>query len=236
MARLPPTPRYGIRPHTWPSPQLVLSSHLQARQSLSQEVEQAYIIGRRTTVLDASKASINEQVGGKTRVLTSSADVSSKTQIDEAFEKISKTFRKIDILVPNAGNFTGIQPFGQETVDEWGRNLNVNVKGVYLVASAFIAHATENAKEHPKLHIINVHPEQVSETEMAGKLQGMEHIDNADLAGDFVVWLASEEAKFLKGKFVWVNWDVDRLKVNAKEIESTALLTIQLEGSSSFKY
>lgn len=58
----------------------------------------------------------------------------------------------------------------------------------------------------------------------------------ADLAGDFVVWLASEEAKFLKGKFIWVNWDVEELKANAKEIESTSLLTIQLEGSSNFKY
>jgi len=29
----------------------------------------------------------------------------------------------------------------------------------------------------------------------------------ADLAGNFVVWVASPEAKFLKGKFVWVNWD-----------------------------
>lgn len=37
------------------------------------------------------------------------------------------------------------------------------------------------AKEHPELHIVNVHPGQVSETEMAGKIQGMGHIDDGEL-------------------------------------------------------
>ena len=58
----------------------------------------------------------------------------------------------------------------------------------------------------------------------------------ADLPGNFVVWLASEEARFLNGKFVYVNWDVDELRENAKEIESTTLLTLGLGGASSFKY
>jgi hypothetical protein len=40
----------------------------------------------------------------------------------------------------------------------------------------------------------------------------------------------------LKGKFVWVNWDVDELKENSKEIESGALFTLGLDGFSSFKY
>jgi hypothetical protein len=44
------------------------------------------------------------------------------------------------------------------------------------------------------------------------------------------VWLASPEAKFLKGKFVWVNWDVDDLKERADEIKSSALLTTGLHG------
>ena len=40
----------------------------------------------------------------------------------------------------------------------------------------------------------------------------------------------------MKGKFVWVNWDVDELKENSKEIESSALFTLGLDGFSSFKY
>ena len=31
------------------------------------------------------------------------------------------------------------------------------------------------------------------------------------MPGDFSVWLASPEAKFLNGRFVWAGWDVDDL-------------------------
>ncbi|KAH6886941.1 putative NADP(+)-dependent dehydrogenase [Thelonectria olida] len=36
--------------------------------------------------------------------------------------------------------------------------------------------------------------------------------NDADLPGQFSVWLASPEAKFLHGRFVWTEWDVDELK------------------------
>jgi hypothetical protein len=52
----------------------------------------------------------------------------------------------------------------------------------------------------------------------------------AELAGQFTVWLASPEAKFLKGKFVWVNWDVDELKARADEIKDSLLFRILLNG------
>lgn len=45
-----------------------------------------------------------------------------------------------------------------------------------------------------------------------------------------MVWLANPEARFLKGKFLWANWDVDELKAKAKEIESTSQLNIGLGG------
>jgi hypothetical protein len=34
----------------------------------------------------------------------------------------------------------------------------------------------------------------------------------AELPGQFAVWLASPEARFLHGRFVWTEWDVDELK------------------------
>ena len=50
------------------------------------------------------------------------------------------------------------------------------------------------------------------------------------LPASFNVWLASPEARFLKGKFLWANWDIDELKARAKEIESTTQLSIGLNG------
>jgi hypothetical protein len=46
------------------------------------------------------------------------------------------------------------------------------------------------------------------------------------LPGDFAVWLASPEASFLAGKFVWAQWDVNELlAVKARLEANPALLT-----------
>lgn len=50
------------------------------------------------------------------------------------------------------------------------------------------------------------------------------------LPASFNVWLASPEARFLRGKFVWCNWDVDELKAQATEIENGTKLNIGLVG------
>jgi len=43
--------------------------------------------------------------------------------------------------------------------------------------------------------------------------------DDVQLPGAFAVWLASGEAGFLKGRFVWANWDVDELVARKAEVE-----------------
>jgi len=54
-----------------------------------------------------------------------------------------------------------------------------------------------------------------------------------------MLWLASPEARFLKGKFLWSNWDVDELKARRNELESSRQLNVDLVGwpfgESSFK-
>lgn len=52
----------------------------------------------------------------------------------------------------------------------------------------------------------------------------------ADLPGHFLVWLASPEGAFLKGKFLWINWDVDELKAKAEEIAAPNKLVTGLVG------
>lgn len=84
--------------------------------------------------------------------------------------------------------------------------------------------------EHPDLHIVNVHPGVVN-TEINANTQ-MEGVgqDDIELPAHFQVWLASREADFLKGKFVWVNWDVDELKARAEDIKRSLLLRVLLNG------
>lgn len=50
------------------------------------------------------------------------------------------------------------------------------------------------------------------------------------LPASFCVWLVSPEAKFLNGKYLWVNWDVDELKARSKEIQKGQEFNIQLVG------
>ena len=51
-----------------------------------------------------------------------------------------------------------------------------------------------------------------------------------ELPAHFLVWLASNEAAFLRNKFVWANWDVQELKDQAEKIQSSSVLTISLNG------
>ena len=43
-----------------------------------------------------------------------------------------------------------------------------------------------------------------------------------------MVWTASDEAKFLNGKTVWANWDVDELKAGKASIVGTEKFTLGL--------
>lgn len=45
-----------------------------------------------------------------------------------------------------------------------------------------------------------------------------------------MVWLVSPEAAFLKGKYVWANWDVEEMKARSEAIASSNLLKMTLEG------
>ena len=45
-----------------------------------------------------------------------------------------------------------------------------------------------------------------------------------------MVWLASPEAAFLKGKLVWANWDVDELKSQAQDIQAGQQMTSGVIG------
>ncbi|KAH8728129.1 oxidoreductase [Phaeosphaeriaceae sp. PMI808] len=89
--------------------------------------------------------------------------------------------------------------------------------------------------ENPELSIFSIHPGAVA-TDMSRasgykpRTEGEDTHDDANLPASFMVWLASPEARFLKGKYLWANWDVDELKARANEIETTPFLSVGLYG------
>ncbi|KAF2666050.1 oxidoreductase [Microthyrium microscopicum] len=85
---------------------------------------------------------------------------------------------------------------------------------------------------NPKLRVFHMHPG-VVDTALSREAGGVESFgmdDKVALPASFAVWLSSDEARFLKGKFCWANWDVDELKAKAKAIEASPQLSIQLVG------
>ncbi len=68
---------------------------------------------------------------------------------------------------------------------------------------------------------ISIHPGAIK-TAMGIKsgLDGVFPPTDPKLAGDFIAWASSEEARFLAGRFAWVNWDVADLVAAKEEIVS----------------
>jgi NAD(P)-dependent dehydrogenase (short-subunit alcohol dehydrogenase family) len=83
--------------------------------------------------------------------------------------------------------------------------------------------------EHPNFQVVSMHPG-VVESDMNNKHAAMTPMDKADLAASFTVWLCSPEAKFLRNKFVWANWDVDEMKAKAAEIQGSPAFSMNLTG------
>ena len=79
------------------------------------------------------------------RWLNIHCDVSSETQVKDAFEKVTQHFGSVDFLVNNAG----IQRYGSVTetsADEWDLVMNVNLKSLFLCAKYAIPSMLENKK------------------------------------------------------------------------------------------
>jgi len=51
-----------------------------------------------------------------------------------------------------------------------------------------------------------------------------------NLPAHFLVWLSQPKNKFLNGKVVWANWDVEELTARAEEIKSSPIMTIGYAG------
>ena len=81
--------------------------------------------------------------------------------------------------------------------------------------AAFARIISEFALEHneSEVRFVSFHPGLIW-TAMASqnfKKEQFEGWEDENLAGNFAVWLASPEAAFLHGRFVWAEWDVDEL-------------------------
>jgi len=61
------------------------------------------------------------------------ADVREKQSLNEALEALPDTWKKVDVLINNAGLSQGLDPIDQGNTDDWDTMIDTNVKGLLYV-------------------------------------------------------------------------------------------------------
>ena len=106
------------------------------------------LCGRRQERLDTIQRALSKQ----TEVITLNFDVRDKVEVFKAFESLPEAFKRIDILINNAGNAHGLDPIQEGKLDDWDAMMDINVKGLLYVSKAVIPQMTERQSGH----IINI--------------------------------------------------------------------------------
>lgn len=85
------------------------------------------------------------------------------------------------------------------------------------------------AAVYPNITAVALHPG-LQETDMLPQAMRRFDRDSPELAGGIAVWLSHPHARFLSGRVVASEWDVDDLVARKEEIQASADLTIDLMG------
>ncbi|WP_298882757.1 SDR family NAD(P)-dependent oxidoreductase [uncultured Polaribacter sp.] len=97
------------------------------------------VCGRRKERLDVLKKELSEF----TEVATLQFDVSKRKEVENAINSLPDNFKKIDILINNAGNAHGLSSIQNGSLDDWDAMMDINVKGLLYVSKAIIPQMTE---------------------------------------------------------------------------------------------
>lgn len=73
-------------------------------------------------------------------VMVAKVDVTNRAEVDDMVKNGLEKFRKIEILVNNAGASTELKPFAEMTREEWDFDIGVNLYGQMNVAQAVLPH------------------------------------------------------------------------------------------------
>ncbi|WP_461453237.1 SDR family NAD(P)-dependent oxidoreductase [Mucilaginibacter sp.] len=89
------------------------------------------LTGRRADRLDKLAAHLNKKYN--VEVATSSFDVSNRAEVVENLEGLPAKWKKVNVLVNNAGLSQGLDPIDKGDMDDWDRMIDTNVKGLLYV-------------------------------------------------------------------------------------------------------
>ena len=106
------------------------------------------LCGRRQEKLEKLAAELRVQ----TKVTTLSFDVRDQKAVKNAIASLGAAWKKIDVLINNAGNAHGLSPIHTGSVDDWDAMMDINVKGLLYVSREILPGMTERRAGH----VINI--------------------------------------------------------------------------------
>ena len=108
------------------------------------------ICARRLKLLNEIADDIRQKFSVK--VYAFALDISKRADVQEAIASLPEEFKKIDILINNAGLGRGLNKFNEDNPDGWDEVIDTNIKGLLNVTYAII----QGMIERKSGHIINI--------------------------------------------------------------------------------
>lgn len=108
------------------------------------------ITGRRKDRLEKLADELHKNFNVK--VLALNFDVRNQKEVQKNLSSLSDAWKKIDVLVNNAGLASGLAPIQEGDIEDWEKMIDTNVKGLLYVTRMVAPWMIQNKKGH----IINV--------------------------------------------------------------------------------
>ncbi|MFD2147584.1 SDR family oxidoreductase [Mucilaginibacter antarcticus] len=108
------------------------------------------LTGRRLDRLEKLAASLNKKYD--TEVAVCAFDVRDREQVISNFENLPAKWKKVDVLINNAGLSQGLDPIQSGNVDDWDTMIDTNVKGFLYVSKVVSNWMIANGRGH----IVNI--------------------------------------------------------------------------------
>ncbi len=106
------------------------------------------LCGRRNSKLEKIKAELSSIC----KIKTLCFDISDKKQVEYAYHSLTDEWKKIDVLINNAGNAHGLDFIQDGDTDDWDNMIDINVKGLLYLSK----HVLNDMVKLNKGHIINL--------------------------------------------------------------------------------
>ncbi|HTM98136.1 MAG TPA: SDR family NAD(P)-dependent oxidoreductase [Pedobacter sp.] len=108
------------------------------------------LVGRRAELLE--KLADQLVASYKIEVKVLQVDVRDKEELTYKLDTLSAQWKKVEVLINNAGLSQGLDPIDKGSFDDWDTMIDTNIKGLLYVTKIVSAWMVENKKGH----IINI--------------------------------------------------------------------------------